>query len=154
VLGFLYALVRLFQGGADTAVAWASYIPAAEREGLEASISALAILLGLGMGFILEGRQVRFVVPAATWRKVVRYLLGVVVALALLFGLRAVFAGLAAETSPLWWQMSLRFVRYWLVAIWGAFYAPWLFIKLGLATAEPTPKLSGSVNKLAGRRKK
>ena len=154
VLGFVYALVMLFVGGGNTAVSWAAYLPPAEREGLEATVSALAILLGLGMGFILEGRQVRFVVQAEWWRKAVRYLLGVVVALALLFGLRAVFKGVAGETSPLWWVMVLRFVRYWLVAIWGAFYAPWLFVRLGLATAEPAPKLSGSVNRLVGKPKR
>ena len=148
-LGFLYALVRLFQGGADTAVSWGAYVPAAELDGLESTISALAILLGLGMGFILEGSRVRFVVEAELWHKIVRYLLGVGVALGLLFGLSALFGQIAPETSPLWVQMVLRFVRYWLVAIWGAFYAPMFFVKIGLAQATPMPKMSGSVNKLA-----
>lgn len=146
-LGLLYAMARLIQGPADLSMPWASYVPQADLNAIEDNISALAILMGLGMGFVLESSRVRFVVEAETWRKIIRYFLGAAVAMGLLFGLRTVFAGWASP-DIMWWYLTLRFVRYWLVAMWGAFYAPMLFVKLGLATAEPAPKMTASINKL------
>lgn len=147
-LGAMYALILFILGEPDLTVMWGDLIEPAELESLEEVASAVAILIGLGMGFVLEGSRVRYLVEAELWRKVVRYLLGLVVTLTILYGLRAVFATIASEGSPEWLILTLRFVRYFVTTVWAALYAPWTFVKIGLASAEPEKPIDVSINRL------
>ncbi len=85
-----------------------------------------ATLMGMGVGFVLERRWVRFDSGGPTWKRVVRFLLGAVVLVALWLGLRIAFSGLEPA-------LLFRFVRYGLVGLWGGLGAPWAFRRLGLA---------------------
>lgn len=148
LLAGIYTLVILLTGPPSTTVIWVAYIEATEIISFEDVVSVLSILLGLGMGFILEGSRVRFVVKAELWKKVVRYLIGTAVAFAIFFGLRIAFASIAPFGSSLWLVLPLRFVRFFIMALWSSFYAPMLFVKIGLATAEPEPPIKASINRL------
>jgi len=85
-----------------------------------------ATLMGMGVGFVLERRWVRFDSGGPAWKRVVRFLLGVVVLVALWLGLRIAFSGLEPA-------LLFRFARYGLVGLWGGLGAPWAFRRLGLA---------------------
>lgn len=85
-----------------------------------------ATLMGMGVGFVLERRWVRFDSSGPAWKQVVRFLLGVVVLVALWLGLRIAFSSLEPA-------LLLRFVRYGLVGLWGGLGAPWAFRRLRLA---------------------
>jgi hypothetical protein len=37
--------------------------------------------------------------------------------------------------------IPLRILRYFLVTLWAAYYAPWLFVRLGLADMDPEPEI-------------
>ncbi|MCB0033691.1 MAG: phosphatase PAP2 family protein [Anaerolineales bacterium] len=152
-LGALYVVILFILGEPDLTVSWGDLIELAEFESLEEVVSSVAILIGLGMGFVLEGSRVRYLVEAELWRKIVRYLLGLVVTLAILYGLRAVFATVAPEGSPDWLIMTLRFIRYYLTAVWASLYAPWAFVKIGLASAEPEQPITVSINRLKSDKK-
>ena len=86
-------------------------------------------ILGLTTGLVLERRIVRFEVGGRWWQRLCAYLLGVVILFCIYFSMRALFGGL--EPVALW-----RFVRYAAVGFWGAFGAPWLFVRLKLSSVQ------------------
>ncbi len=131
-LAAAYGLTLLMIGGPKLDVPWASFVPAAERTAHEDVISTLAGLLGFGIGMTLESSRVRFRADGPAWKRVARYVLGIAVALSIWGGLRII---LPAE--PEWLALPLRFLRYLLLLLWVTYFAPWVFVRLRLATADP-----------------
>ena len=86
-------------------------------------------LLGIGAGFVLERRLVRFSVNGRWWKRATRYLLGIAVLIGLWAGSQTVFSDLQPAAL-------FRFIRYALIGLWGSLGAPWVFIKLRLAEHE------------------
>ncbi|MCP4417711.1 MAG: phosphatase PAP2 family protein [Chloroflexi bacterium] len=142
-IGFtaVYLIVRLIIGEPDNNVEWATFIPVAELESVESFVTAVASLLGAGIGLVLESSRVRFLVDGPLWQRAVRYLLGLVVAVAIWAGLGQVF-----PDDPLWLALPLRLLRYTLLTLWVIYYAPWLFVKLNLAQAKPDPGINLSLS--------
>lgn len=136
----VYLIIRLIIGEPDTSVAWASHIPTAELESVEGVVTAVASLLGAGIGLVLERSRIRFLVAGPIWQRAVRYLLGIVVAGAIWAGLGQVF-----PDDPLWLALPLRLLRYTLLTLWVTYYAPWVFVKLRLAQAKPDPGINLSM---------
>jgi membrane-associated phospholipid phosphatase len=93
------------------------------------SISAMGVFLGAGVGIVLTGQWVPFSAAGPLWQRAVRLLLGAAVLLALRFGLKAIFPD---EGEALY--VLMRFVRYMVVGLWATLGAPWLFVKLKLAS--------------------
>lgn len=89
-------------------------------------VTPIAGFLGLGIGFALELRFVRFSARGVWWKRLLRLVVGLAGIALLRFGLRALFAGL----EPV---LVFRLVRYSLIGLWGAFGAPWVFVRAGLA---------------------
>jgi membrane-associated phospholipid phosphatase len=94
--------------------------------------SAMAVLLGAGMGLALARRVARFSAAGPLWQRAVRFLVGLIGLLAIYFGLRVIFPG---EGEPLY--LVLRVVRYALLGLWMSLGAPWLFLRLRLASGSP-----------------
>jgi membrane-associated phospholipid phosphatase len=92
----------------------------------ETTVTSGATLAGMGVGFVLERRWVRFRANGAPWRRGLRFGVGMIVMLGLYLGLSAAFAGLTPA-------LLFRFVRYGLMGVWGALGAPWTFVQLRLA---------------------
>ena len=82
------------------------------------------------MAIVLVRRLTLFDAAGTVCQRAVRFLVGIVGLLILYLGLKAIFPG---EGEPLY--LALRFVRYCLVGLWAGLGAPWLFRKLGLASA-------------------
>jgi membrane-associated phospholipid phosphatase len=138
--GLIYALVMLIIGEPDTAVPWRDFIPLAERDGLEGIVTVMGALLGWGVGSLFEASRIRFQTLGPIWQRVLRYLLGMVVTVALWYGLGQVF-----PDDPLWLALVLRLIRYIIVLLWISYYAPAVFVWLKLAKAEPDPGISMSL---------
>lgn len=136
-----YLLLRLVIEPPPETVGWAEYIPAAEVVSMENLASSLGLLLGLGVGLILEASRVHFTVAGSMRRRVLRYLLGIVVTLAIWRGL-----SLILPEDPLWLGLPLRLFRYWLAGMWVAYYAPLVFVRVGLADASPRPDVQLTVS--------
>ena len=83
----------------------------------------LGAMMGMGAGFVLEERLVGFACGGAWERRLARLASGLVITFALWFGLKELFPA----------RLAFRFLRYALVGFWGAFAAPWAFVKTGLA---------------------
>ena len=92
----------------------------------EHTATAAGTLLGLGIGFVLERRVVRFDSEGPLMQRSLRFLVGIVVLGALYAGLKTAFEGLEPA-------LVFRFVRYSALGLWGALGAPWAFVKLQLA---------------------
>ena len=136
-LGIAYIIILLIIGAPDMSVPWAEYIPAAERTSIDAVAQPFGLLLGFGVAVILEGSRIRFRADGSIWKRIVRYVVGMVVVLAIWRGLGIVF-----PREPLAVGVPLRIVRYFLLTLWIGYYAPWAFVKLRLADADPEPEIS------------
>lgn len=93
---------------------------------------------GLGLGLALIMRAGGFRVAGVWWKRVLRYVLGLVGVVILWMGLGAVFPD--GETLV---PFALRFLRYGLIGFWVAAAAPWLFWRIGLAE-RPQPRRAHS----------
>lgn len=94
------------------------------------SLNAAGILLGFAPGIILERRWIKFCSGGSLVRRLLRFVVGLIVIFVIWMGLKMAFSG--------WEPASLyRVVRYALVGLWGGFGAPWLFVRLKLAESKP-----------------
>jgi hypothetical protein len=137
VLIVLYVIGRLLIGQPDQTVDWAEFIPEAELIGTTSMATAFGSLLGAGIGLNLESSRLRFLVGGPVWQRTARYLLGIVVAVAIWAGLKAVF-----PEDPLWLALPLRTLRYFLILFWVSYSGPSMFVRLKLADAEPDPGIN------------
>lgn len=98
-------------------------------KGSHYALAASGVLLGFGLGVILERRWIRFCAASSLLKKFLRYVAGLLVLFVCWMGLRSSFAGL----EPAW---VFRVVRYALVGLWAGLGAPWMFVRLALAETE------------------
>lgn len=133
----IYALIRFLIGEPNVAVDWSDRIAGAEQEGIESMAAAIGLLLGIGVGVNLEASRTRFRVSGPVWQRLLRYIVGIAVTVAIWGGLKMVF-----PAEPLWLAVPLRIFRYFLVAMWIGYYAPAAFVRLRLAEADPEPEIS------------
>ena len=116
----------------DLTTDWAAFLPDGDNEGIEGMVAGIAALVGFGIGFVLERSRLRFRTGEDWSLRVMRYLVGIIGLAILFFGLERI-----TPTEPQWLELALRTVRYFLSTLWVGYYAPRLFVRLGLATAEP-----------------
>ncbi len=99
----------------------------------EDAASQAGLLCGVLIGLEIERRRVGFAVQGSLGQKIARYLLGVVLVLLAWGGLRAIF-GLLDGGHLLF--SALRIVRYAAIGFTVAWWAPAIFVRLGLAHKE------------------
>ncbi len=92
-------------------------------------VRTAASLAGMGAGFVLERRWVRFASDGSWQRRGLRLLCGMALLILIRQGLGFVTAGAECESVA-------RFVRYLFLGLGGSLIAPWLFVSLGLARRE------------------
>lgn len=98
----------------------------------EETAMCMGALAGMGLGFLLESRFVGFSTEGLWWRRVLRFLLGLILVIVFYAGLKAVFPTEVAPSLALAW----RAIRYCVVGMVGTFVAPWMFVKTALAEAK------------------
>ena len=98
-----------------------------------AAATSAGILLGVNLGFFYEARYTRFACPGTVSQHVGRYFLGLILVLAFWVGLRLAFGLVEADYFV---TILLRFVRYALAGCALTWWAPALFVRLGLAAQE------------------
>lgn len=141
IIALFYAAGLVLIGAAADGE-WAEAAQIAERISLKETFSAVGILLGLGIGFILEASRVHFIVDGTPARRALRYIAGMI-------GVLIIWRGIALllPQDPLWLALPLRLFRYWLAGMWVAYYAPLFFVRVGLAQASPDPDVSLSISR-------
>jgi len=98
----------------------------------EDAATTMGALLGMGLGFLLEGKFVGFSADGRWWRRVLRFLVGLILVGVFYVGPRAVFPAEVAPAIDLAW----RAIRYGVVGVVGTLVAPWIFVKTALAEAK------------------
>lgn len=88
-------------------------------------LTIIGLLSGGILGIALEARAVSFMPHGGSVQRVVQYVLGLVLSIALLFGLDVLFG----EGEP---AGLLRVIRYALVAIFALGIWPWVSLRVGL----------------------
>lgn len=94
-------------------------------------ITSAGILFGVATGFAWLIRNGGFHAGGAWSKRIVRYILGMVIVVAIWAGLDAVFGLIAADETLV--GGMLRFIRYALIGLWAGGIAPKLFRKWNLA---------------------
>ncbi|NIP26302.1 MAG: phosphatase PAP2 family protein [Phycisphaerae bacterium] len=114
---------------------WDLFYEESERASLDGATANIASLLGFGIGLLFEGTRIRFDSGGTAVKRILRYLFGIITTTIIFFGLRSVFP----DTNEADYIISipLRAVRYFISAIWVAYYAPALFVRLNLAERLP-----------------
>lgn len=135
----VYAAALLLLGSPKVGLSWAAYSRSAEIAGMEDMAQAVGILIGLGVGLTLETSYVSFTVKGVWWKKLARYVLGMIGTIVLWRGLALAFDAITPPDT-LWLALPLRFVRYLIVGLWVAYYAPRVFVRLHLADCLPQPE--------------
>ncbi|NDJ60380.1 MAG: phosphatase PAP2 family protein [Chloroflexi bacterium] len=91
----------------------------------ETATALVGLLIGVGLGTILESRFVEFSAFGPAWQRAARFIVGIALTLGLFVGLSAIFESLDPETL-------LRTLRYMLVALFAYAIWPWLALRLRL----------------------
>ncbi|MFA5078500.1 MAG: hypothetical protein WC541_03340, partial [Dehalococcoidia bacterium] len=94
------------------------------------AITSAGTLFGIAVGLVFARRYSWFNVQGTWWQRVLRFLIGFVVVLALYLGLKAAFPPDDAACGG-----AFRFLRYTLIGFWIVLGAPWLFRLMRLAPA-------------------
>jgi len=92
-------------------------------------ISSVAALTGVGYGLLFFSSSIEGIRPGNWLQRLISFLVGVIGIGILYLGLKLI---LPSEGQS-FYQLS-RFFRYLLLGIWISFGAPWLFIRMGLAS--------------------
>ena len=109
---------------------WASY--STEARSLTGYFTLAGALFGAAAGYALMKKYAHFQAGGTWGQRILRYVVGLVGVFIVLYGLDAIFAMIAADESVLGY--ILRYLRYGATTIWATFGAPWVFLKLKLAT--------------------
>jgi len=95
---------------------------------LSGLITSASALFGLAAGYIFINQRMGFNARGVWWKRLLRYLVGVVGVVLIWAGLDAVFPSGKTLTA-----YSLRYLRYALVGMWVTGFGPWIFLRLNLA---------------------
>ena len=101
---------------------------------------AIGGFLGFSIGIVLETSRIRFQADGPIGKRVGRYLLGIIITVIIWQGLGAIF-----PRDPLALSIPLQIFCYFLVTLWAAYLAPWLFVRVGLAESDPEPEMDLSL---------
>ncbi len=132
----LYLILLYLIGEPDLTVPWAAYIPVAETASRTEMASAIGAFMGFSIGIVLESSRIRFRTDGSIGKRAARYVAGIIIAIIIWRGLGMIF-----PHDPLILAFPLRMLRYFLVTLWVAYYAPWLFVRLRLADMDPEPEI-------------
>ena len=91
-------------------------------------VSDLGLFFGTSLGLMLMQRTHGFEVKGSWGQRAARLALGAIGVLVIRFGLGAIF-----PSEPVITAMILRYLRHAMMALWAAWLAPLVFVKLGLA---------------------
>ncbi len=136
MVAIVYIVVMLLLGAPNMDVPWAEFIPDAETGSIRGVARSIGLLVGFGIGIVMEPSRIRFNAKGAIWKRVVRYALGMVITVAIWAGLDMVF-----PEDPMWLGLPLRILRYTLTLLWVSYYGPAVFVLLKLADADPEPQI-------------
>jgi hypothetical protein len=100
--------------------------PAIDPRSLEGLFSMAGTIFGLTVGVALMRRYAPFSTGGVWWKRIVRFVLGLISVIVMQVELAALF-----PSEPEWIGLALRSVRYAVLMLWAVWLAPWLFLTAG-----------------------
>ena len=95
---------------------------------IEGYFTIAGVWFGFISGYILTlAKKGKIIISGSIWKRIARYLVGILGLLALYLGLKLIF-----PDTYNWVGFLFRFIRYSLIGFWVSAAAPWLFEKLRL----------------------
>lgn len=140
ILYTIYLLVIWLQAEPTWTSAMRELGSAAEAESYEVVIQYMATLFGAGIGFTFEKNRVCFQADGVLWKRILRYLIGMAIALLIWRG-GSILSDIINPNDSVWLAYPLRFIRYSLLGLWISYYAPSVFVLLNLAEHAVEPEL-------------
>lgn len=139
-LGLYIALAERFAKFWDTVpyivrivlLTLAAFIPLAVLTEDSNGATIAGLILGGGIGIMLERLMVNFSTEGTLSQKLKRFLPGIVIAMLAFYGFRALFSLLLGSEENAFMEMVLRFVRYSLLGFIGFYLYPFLAVQTGL----------------------
>ena len=110
--------------------AWAQY--ATEALTLSGALTSAGTFFGLLAGLAWFNRQGGFSAAGPAWKRILRYVIGLIGVLVFYIGLKMLF-GLVVPDGEALLPYILRYVRYALIGAWVSAGAPFIFVWLKLA---------------------
>ncbi len=103
------------------------WFPAENPYNFDNLFTTTGAFFGLGLGVIILYKTKIFTAEGSTWKRILRYLVGLVGVLVLYLGLGSIFPDDVTLVS-----FALRFTRYFLIGFWISYGAPRVFTWLKL----------------------
>jgi len=103
--------------------------PAIAPRSVDGPVADLGLMFGAGAGLALGRRYAPFNTRGPWRHRILRLLVGLVLLAVVRVGLGAVF-----PREPLVLSMTFRYLRYALMGLTALWVAPWVFIRMGIAT--------------------
>ena len=101
---------------------------------LDGAISSAGVFFGLAAGALAIQSQGGFRADGSLWQRTLRYLLGVIGVVLIWRGLGIVF-----PSGEFLLAYFLRYLRYSLIGLWISWWAPLIFLRLGIAHTGSKP---------------
>jgi membrane-associated phospholipid phosphatase len=102
--------------------------PTPDPFNLEGTVTSMGTLFGLLAGIAWLAPRGGFQASGPTWKRALRYVVGLVGVAVFYIGLKMVFPDGEDLVA-----LVFRYIRYMLVGVWTSAGAPWVFSKMGLA---------------------
>jgi len=131
-LVLLAVVVRVAFLGWEVPASWVGVDPTHHPMQISAVVTPAATLFGLVAGLVFVRNRGGFSADGPVWKRLLRIPVGLVGVAVLWFGLGELFPG---GEDPI--ALTYRYLRYATVGMWAAGVAPLLFVRLGLAAADP-----------------
>lgn len=131
ILVVVSLLISAAIAGSQDPASYAAY--SEEARSINHFFTIAGAVFGSMTGWVMMKQKASFSVEGSIIQKVLRYLLGMVGLVVVLYGLDFAFDAIEAGDIVAY---VLRYVRYSLTTFWAMFGAPWVFLKLNLAEKE------------------
>jgi len=102
--------------------------PAIAPRSVDGPVADLGLMFGAGAGLALGRRYAPFSTRGPWRHRILRLLVGLVLLAVVRVGLGAVF-----PREPLVVSMTFRYLRYALMGLTALWFAPWVFLRIGIA---------------------
>jgi membrane-associated phospholipid phosphatase len=132
IIMLLGILIRSIIAGTPDPASWSRF--ATEARSITHSFTLAGALFGSIAGYALMRKNARFRPAKNRSKRVVSYIIGIVVLVLIYLGLDIAFSTVAEDESILGY--ALRYIRYALATFWVTFGAPWVFLKTRLTESE------------------
>lgn len=110
----------------------AALLPLAILTGDSNGATIGGLILGGGIGIMLERLMVNFSTEGTLSQRLKRFLPGIIIAMLAFYGFRALFSLMLSGEENAFMEMILRFVRYSLLGFIGFYLYPFLAVQVGL----------------------